>query len=180
MGFKHDGIRTVSTSVYGVGQQKAVTVAYLDPCSGAASWALRAMTMLNESGADCGAAIADLQMREQLAIPARAMMAGLIDEVEDAYINLFGECSEMPKDITLMVGDWNLRPGKIGSYRFDSSLPWGVMTLGMNAFRKGSQMVRWVTTHELCHAAIGKGEEEHGEKFQAMAEHFGIPKEYQD
>ena len=97
------------------------------------------------------------------------------NHVEEAYVELFGTPSNLPKQITVEISD-DLPEGKIGSYRYKN----GLMKIAPLAFDRGSKHVYYVIAHELAHAAIGPSSDKHGKQFQELATALDIPKGYQD
>jgi DNA topoisomerase IB len=113
---------------------------------------------------------------KQLERQAYPKMESLKNFVNNTYEDLFGEVSNLPQEVKLVVGE--MPDGKIGSYRYDD----GILSIGAQAFDKGSKMVCWVMLHELAHGALGKTEDsdKHGSRFQEFATALGLPRKYQD
>lgn len=100
--------------------------------------------------------------------------------VDNTYESVFGCSDNLPERIELRVGE--VKPGKIGSYKYDEAQPYGIMTLSPAIFDRGLERLCWVIVHELAHAAMGNTEDSdnHGPEFQELATALGIPKQYQD
>ena len=105
---------------------------------------------------------------------------GLKKFVDDTYESVFGYADDLPERIELRVDE--VKPGKIGSYRYDEAQPYGILTLSPAIFDREREMICWVIVHELAHAAMGNTEDSdnHGPEFQELATALGIPEQYQD
>ena len=108
------------------------------------------------------------------------VMARLKRIVDDTYEQVFGHPDDLPETIELRIAE--MKPGKIGSYKYDENQPHGTLTLSPNVLDRGKKMIEIVILHELAHAAMGNTEDSdnHGPGFQAFATALGIPKKYQD
>jgi hypothetical protein len=168
---------TLTTAVH---EDEASTNGYvfigdLDPWTRAVEWTLKLHELIG--GFDLG----DLDVRFELSQEARKLLFRVVPIVRSTFENMFHCSCDLPSEITLIVADWNLRDGKIGSYKYTGDFPFGIMTIGLNAFERGAMMVYWVMAHELAHASIGdRVDDDHGEEFKAFATALNVPEGYQD
>lgn len=102
------------------------------------------------------------------------------NKLKKAYKKITNKELDLPKiDIKL---DGEIKDGKIAGFNHPKDGKNGLMGIKPKAL-EDKEYLKWVITHELIHACVGKDlpkHKEHGGLFKKMANEMGLPKEYRD
>lgn len=101
-------------------------------------------------------------------------------KLKKVYLDVVGEELVLPQ-IDIEIDD-NIKDGKIAGFNHPKKGENGKMGIKSKAL-EDKEYLKWVITHELIHASIGKDlpkHKEHKGLFKKIAEGMGLPKEYQD
>ena len=101
-------------------------------------------------------------------------------KLKKAYLDVNGEELDLPK-IDVKIDD-NIVDGKIAGFNHPKNGKNGLMGIKSKALND-KEYLKWVITHELIHASVGKDlpkSKEHTGLFKKIADKMGLPKEYQD
>ena len=101
-------------------------------------------------------------------------------KLKKAYLDVTGEELDLPK-IDIKIDD-NIVDGKIAGFNHPKNGKNGLMGIKSKAL-DDKEYLKWVITHELIHASVGKDlpkSKEHTGLFKKIADKMGLPKEYQD
>ncbi len=109
-----------------------------------------------------------------------ACLALALPKVCRLYRRIVGEQPRHIEDIKIQVNDWDLPPGKVGSYKFpDGRGPsWGCLTVSPRTFE--DDRWRYVICHEAIHIVLGPQADPHDELFRTIAMAMKIPEKYWD
>ena len=101
-------------------------------------------------------------------------------KLKKVYLDVTGEELDLPK-IDIKIDD-SIKDGKIAGFNHPKNGKNGLMGIKPKAL-EDKEYLKWVITHELIHACIGKDlpkSKEHGGLFKKLADAMGLPEEYQD
>ena len=101
-------------------------------------------------------------------------------KLKKAYLDVTGEELDLPK-IDVKIDD-DIVDGKIAGFNHPKNGKNGLMGIKSKAL-DDKEYLKWVITHELIHASVGKDlpkSKEHTGLFKKIADKMGLPKEYQD
>jgi len=101
-------------------------------------------------------------------------------KLKKVYFDVTGEELDLPK-IDVKIDD-NIVDGKIAGFNHPKNGKNGLMGIKSKALND-EEYLKWVITHELIHASVGKDlpkSKEHTGLFKKIADKMGLPKEYQD
>jgi hypothetical protein len=101
-------------------------------------------------------------------------------KIKNAYLEVTGKELDLPT-IEIKIDD-NIIDGKIAGFDHPSKGKNGMMGIKSKAL-DDIEYLKWVITHELIHAAVGKNishSKEHGGLFDKIADELGLPKKYRD
>ncbi len=101
-------------------------------------------------------------------------------EIKRAYFDIKGEELNLPT-IEIKIDD-NIIDGKIAGFDHPQDGKNGLMGIKSKAL-DDIEYLRWVITHELIHAAVGKNlshSKEHDGLFDKIADKVGLPEKYRD
>ncbi len=101
-------------------------------------------------------------------------------KLKKVYLDVVGEELVLPQ-IDIEIDD-NIKDGKIAGFNHPKKGKNGKMGIKSKAL-EDKEYLKWVITHELIHASIGKDlpkHKEHKGLFKKIAEKVGLPKEYWD
>jgi hypothetical protein len=101
-------------------------------------------------------------------------------KLKKVYFDVTGEELDLPK-IDIKIDD-DIVDGKIAGFNHPKNGKNGLMGIKSKAL-DDKEYLKWVITHELIHASVGKDlpkSKEHTGLFKKIADKMGLPKEYQD
>jgi len=101
-------------------------------------------------------------------------------KLKNVYFKVTGEKCKIP-EIDIKIDD-TIKDGKIAGFNHPKNGKNGLMGIKPKAL-EDKEYLKWVITHELIHACIGKDlpkSKEHGGLFKKLADAMGLPEEYQD
>lgn len=101
-------------------------------------------------------------------------------KLKKVYLDVTGDELELPK-IDIKIDD-DIVDGKIAGFNHPKKGKNGLMGIKSKAL-DDKEYLKWVITHELIHASVGKDlpkSKEHTGLFKKIADKMGLPKEYQD
>ena len=101
-------------------------------------------------------------------------------KLKKVYFDVTGKKLSLPK-IDVKVDD-NIVDGKIAGFNHPKNGNNGLMGIKSKAL-EDKEYLKWVITHELIHASVGKDlpkHKEHGGFFDKIADGMGLPEEYRD
>tara|TARA_B100000927_G_scaffold211403_1_gene172106 strand:- start:134 stop:538 length:405 start_codon:yes stop_codon:yes gene_type:complete len=104
----------------------------------------------------------------------------VVDDLGRVYLDVTGDKLVLPP-IDIKIDD-TIKDGKIAGFNHPKNGENGKMGIKSKAL-EDVEYLKWVITHELIHAAVGKDlpkSEEHEGLFKKLAEKIGLPKEYWD
>ena len=110
----------------------------------------------------------------------RDVKNGVEKKLKKVYFDVTGEELDLPK-IDVKIDD-NIVDGKIAGFNHPKNGKNGLMGIKSKAL-DDKEYLKWVITHELIHASVGKDlpkSKEHTGLFKKIADKMGLPKEYQD
>ena len=176
----HDGAWSLVTTIYSSSElgESNEPIGHFDPWVRSMLWSIELATLLQTDGYDFGDVIADMKYRMTLCQKVWKRMKEVRITIEGEFEEMFGREPDFPDYFLVVIGDWDLPEGKIASYNYADTEPWGVLAVSPKAFEKGIQDD--VIKHELCHAAVGENNDPHGDEFQRLADWLGVPKQHQD
>ena len=106
--------------------------------------------------------------------------SGVEKKLKKVYFDVTGEELDLPK-IDIKIDD-DIVDGKIAGFNHPKNGKNGLMGIKSKAL-DDKEYLKWVITHELIHASVGKDlpkSKEHTGLFKKIADKMGLPKEYQD
>ena len=101
-------------------------------------------------------------------------------DLKKAYLDVVGKELNLPQ-IDIKIDD-SIKDGKITGFNHPKNGKNGEMGIKSKAL-KDKEYLKWVITHELIHASVGKDlpkSKEHEGLFKKLAQKIGLPKEYWD
>ena len=101
-------------------------------------------------------------------------------KLKKVYYNVTGNECNIPK-IDIKIDD-TIIDGKIAGFNHPKNGENGVMGIKSKALND-MEYLKWVITHELIHACVGKNlpkHKEHDGLFDRIADGMGLPKQYRD
>ena len=101
-------------------------------------------------------------------------------KLKKVYYNVTGNECNVPK-IDIKIDD-SIIDGKIAGFNHPKNGENGVMGIKSKALND-MEYLKWVITHELIHACVGKNlpkHKEHDGLFDRIADGMGLPKQYRD
>lgn len=101
-------------------------------------------------------------------------------KLKKVYFDITEEELDLPK-IDIKIDD-DIVDGKIAGFNHPKNGKNGLMGIKSKAL-DDKEYLKWVITHELIHASVGKDlpkSKEHTGLFKKIADKMGLPKEYQD
>lgn len=101
-------------------------------------------------------------------------------KLKKVYLDVTGKELDLPK-INVKIDD-TIVDGKIAGFNHPKNGKNGLMGIKSKAL-DDKEYLKWVITHELIHASVGKDlpkSKEHTGLFKKIADKMGLPKEYQD
>ena len=101
-------------------------------------------------------------------------------KLKKIYYNVTGNECNIPK-IDIKIDD-SIIDGKIAGFNHPKNGENGVMGIKSKALND-MEYLKWVITHELIHACVGKDlpkHKEHDGLFDRIADGMGLPEEYRD
>lgn len=101
-------------------------------------------------------------------------------DLKKAYLDVVGKELNLPQ-IDIKIDD-SIKDGKIAGFNHPKNGKNGEMGIKSKAL-KDKEYLKWVITHELIHASVGKDlpkSKEHEGLFKKLAQKIGLPKEYWD
>jgi hypothetical protein len=101
-------------------------------------------------------------------------------KLKKVYYNVTGNECNVPK-IDIKIDD-SIIDGKIAGFNHPKNGENGVMGIKSKALND-MEYLKWVITHELIHACVGKDlpkHKEHDGLFDRIADGMGLPEEYRD
>lgn len=101
-------------------------------------------------------------------------------KLKKVYLDIVGEKLVLPQ-IDVKIDD-TIKDGKIAGFNHPQNGKNGEMGIKSKVL-KDKEYLKWVITHELIHASVGKDlpkHKEHSGLFKKMANGMGLPKEYWD
>lgn len=101
-------------------------------------------------------------------------------KLKKVYYNVTGNECNIPK-IDIKIDD-SIIDGKIAGFNHPKNGENGVMGIKSKALND-MEYLKWVITHELIHACVGKDlpkHKEHDGLFDRIADGMGLPEEYRD
>ena len=110
----------------------------------------------------------------------RDVKNGVEKKLKKVYFDITGEELDLPK-IDIKIDD-DIVDGKIAGFNHPKKGKNGLMGIKSKALND-EEYLKWVITHELIHASVGKDlpkSKEHTGLFKKIADEMGLPKEYQD
>ena len=110
----------------------------------------------------------------------KELKGGIENKLKKAYKKVTGKELDLPK-IDIKIDD-TIKNGKIAGFNHPKKGKNGLMGIKPKAL-EDKEYLKWVITHELIHACIGKDlpkSKEHGGLFKKLADAMGLPEEYQD
>ena len=108
------------------------------------------------------------------------LKGGIENKLKKAYKKVTGKELDLPK-IDIKIDD-TIKNGKIAGFNHPKNGKNGLMGIKPKAL-EDKEYLKWVITHELIHACVGKDlpkSKEHDGLFKKIADEVGLPKEYQD
>lgn len=110
----------------------------------------------------------------------KELKGGIENKLKKAYKKVTGKELDLPK-IDIKIDD-TIKNGKIAGFNHPKNGKNGLMGIKPKAL-EDKEYLKWVITHELIHACVGKDlpkSKEHGGLFKKIADEMGLPEEYQD
>lgn len=110
----------------------------------------------------------------------KELKGGIENKLKKAYKKVTGKELDLPK-IDIKIDD-TIKNGKIAGFNHPKNGKNGLMGIKPKAL-EDKEYLKWVITHELIHACVGKDlpkSKEHDGLFKKIADEVGLPKEYQD
>ena len=108
------------------------------------------------------------------------LKGGIENKLKKAYKKVTGKELDLPK-IDIKIDD-TIKNGKIAGFNHPKNGKNGLMGIKPKAL-EDKEYLKWVITHELIHACVGKDlpkSKEHDGLFKKIADEVGLPEEYQD
>ena len=122
----------------------------------------------------------DLEVKNEALESIRSLKNDIEYKLKKVYKNVLGKDLNLPK-IDIVI-DNTIKSGKIAGFNHPKNGENGVIGVKEKAL-DDKEYLKWVLTHELIHASIGKDlpkSQEHNGLFKKIADEMGLPKEYQD
>lgn len=110
----------------------------------------------------------------------KELKGSIENKLKKAYKKVTGKELDLPK-IDIKIDD-TIKNGKIAGFNHPKNGKNGLMGIKPKAL-EDKEYLKWVITHELIHACVGKDlpkSKEHGGLFKKIADEMGLPEEYQD
>ena len=110
----------------------------------------------------------------------KELKGGIENKLKKAYKKVTGKELDLPK-IDIKIDD-TIKNGKIAGFNHPKKGKNGLMGIKPKAL-EDKEYLKWVITHELIHACVGKDlpkSKEHDGLFKKIADEMGLPEEYQD
>jgi len=110
----------------------------------------------------------------------KELKGGIENKLKKAYKKVTGKELDLPK-IDIKIDD-TIKNGKIAGFNHPKNGKNGLMGIKPKAL-DDKEYLKWVITHELIHACVGKDlpkSKEHDGLFKKIADEMGLPEEYQD
>ena len=110
----------------------------------------------------------------------KELKGGIENKLKKAYKKVTGKELDLPK-IDIKIDD-TIKNGKIAGFNHPKNGKNGLMGIKPKAL-EDKEYLKWVITHELIHACVGKDlpkSKEHDGLFKKIADEMGLPEEYQD
>lgn len=110
----------------------------------------------------------------------KELKGGIENKLKKAYKKVTGKELDLPK-IDIKIDD-TIKNGKIAGFNHPKNGKNGLMGIKPKAL-EDKEYLKWVITHELIHACVGKDlpkSKEHDGLFKKLADEMGLPEEYQD
>ncbi len=110
----------------------------------------------------------------------KELKGSIENKLKKAYKKVTGKELDLPK-IDIKIDD-TIKNGKIAGFNHPKNGKNGLMGIKPKAL-EDKEYLKWVITHELIHACVGKDlpkSKEHDGLFKKIADEVGLPKEYQD
>mgnify|MGYP005987112897 CR=1 FL=1 len=110
----------------------------------------------------------------------KSLKRSIENKLRKVYKKVTGKELDLPKiDIKI---DSEIKDGKIAGFNHPKKGKSGLMGIKPKAL-EDKEYLKWVITHELIHACVGKDlpkHKEHEGLFKKIADEMGLPKKYQD
>lgn len=113
-------------------------------------------------------------------IRIKSLKNSIEEKLKSVYKDITGRELILP-EIEIKI-DNNIKKGKIAGFNHPKDGEKGVMGIKEKALND-EEYLKWIITHELIHAAVGKDlptSEEHEGLFKKLADRMGLPEKYQD
>ena len=110
----------------------------------------------------------------------KELKGSIENKLKKAYKKVTGKELDLPK-IDIKIDD-TIKNGKIAGFNHPKNGKNGLMGIKPKAL-DDKEYLKWVITHELIHACVGKDlpkSKEHDGLFKKIADEMGLPEEYQD
>lgn len=110
----------------------------------------------------------------------KELKGSIENKLKKAYKKVTGKELDLPK-IDIKIDD-TIKNGKIAGFNHPKNGKNGLMGIKPKAL-EDKEYLKWVITHELIHACVGKDlpkSKEHDGLFKKIADEMGLPEEYQD
>lgn len=110
----------------------------------------------------------------------KELKGSIENKLKKAYKKVTGKELDLPK-IDIKIDD-TIKNGKIAGFNHPKNGKNGLMGIKPKAL-EDKEYLKWVITHELIHACVGKDlpkSKEHHGLFKKIADEMGLPEEYQD
>jgi len=178
----HDNTWSLVTTVYSSGQlewlDETQAISHFDPWIRSMLWTIRVAELLQSGGNEFSSIIDDMKSRIKLQQVVHGRIEQVCNQIDGVFRDMFGRKPDFPDYFLVVIADWELPDGKIASYNYADTGPCGTLAISPRAFENGIQDA--VIKHELCHAALGKMDDPHGDEFQKLADWLGVPKKNQN
>ena len=122
----------------------------------------------------------DLEVKNEALESIRSLKNDIEYKLKKVCKNVLGKDLNLP-EIDIII-DNTIKSGKIAGFNHPKNGENGVIGVKEKAL-DDKEYLKWVLTHELIHASIGKDlpkSQEHNGLFKKIADEMGLPKEYQD
>ena len=110
----------------------------------------------------------------------RGLKNSIEKKLKKVYLDVTNKELELPK-IDIKIDD-DIVDGKIAGFNHPKNGKNGLMGIKSKALND-MEYLKWVITHELIHACVGKDlpkHKEHDGLFDRIADGMGLPKQYRD
>jgi hypothetical protein len=110
----------------------------------------------------------------------KSLKKSIEEKLKKVYKEVTGKELNLPR-IDIKIDD-SIKDGKIAGFNHPKNGENGLMGIKSKAL-KNREYLKWVITHELIHASVGKDlpkNKEHGGLFDKIADGMDLPEEYRD